>query len=291
MTLLPTNPMPTTATPTPDPPRGLLGRAGNVVRRLAGNLLDAALPQTCLITNQPVGPAHTPLVPQAAADLAALAATRYCRRCGRTARPETIHTRRKDHCPLCRKETFWSVAEVVRVGPYEPVLRALLVGIKYTGHERSVTLAADLLATALADRPWLSDVDALIPVPMHPLRRLQRPVDHARELALLSAQRLGLRMRRAVRRAVYRPSQVESFSRAARFANVQGCFRLRRGTNVRGQTFCVVDNILTTGATLNEVARVLRNAGAKRIYGAVVARTPPPGQVQPEPVAHESDLD
>ncbi|RMF74670.1 MAG: hypothetical protein D6744_14295, partial [Planctomycetota bacterium] len=69
-------------------------------------------------------------------------------------------------------------------------------------------------------------------------------------------------------------------SRTARFENVRGCFAPTRRPAVAGARVCIVDNLLVTGATIHEVAKVLRAAGARRIYAAVAARTVMSGDYQ-----------
>jgi len=61
-----------------------------------------------------------------------------------------------------------------------------------------------------------------------------------------------------------------------RFPNVRGAFRLRRGYDVRGARVLLIDDILTTGATASEVARVLKKSGAKMVHVVVLARTQQP---------------
>ncbi|NLF32706.1 MAG: ComF family protein [Planctomycetes bacterium] len=242
-------------------------------------VLDAAFPQTCPVTGQWLPGGADRLAPTAAAELAGLLATPYCPRCGRTARAETLQD---GACPGCRTERFWNVAAVVRLGPYEPPLRDLLLGMKFAGHERNARLLSAPLAERLAALPTWSSVDALVPVPMHPLRRAQRPCDHAVVLALLLGERLGVPVLQPLRRPRYRPSQSAAVSSAARFRNVRDCFAARPGVSVAGRTLCLVDNVMTSGATICEVSRVLRAAGARRLLAAVCARTTLRGAPQPQ---------
>jgi len=260
------------------PPRAL--------RQLAGPLLDALLPQTCVACDGWIPANSPPLCPACRAAIERTRALPYCPRCGRTKPPASIHEK---HCARCRTERFWNVAGLARVGLYrEEALRRMLVGLKFTGGERNAAQLGGLLADALREKPWLGELDALVPVPMHRLRRWQRPCNHARILAAAVAQRLSLPVRpAAVRRVKYAISQTRTFSRAQRFKNVEGCFGPARRPNVAGRTVCIIDNLLVTGATIHEVSKVLRKAGAKRIYAAVVARSTLPGDPQPPPEAFE----
>lgn len=194
---------------------------------------------------------------------------------------------REDDCAGCRSEAFWNVAEVVRAGEYTGALRAMIVRLKYSGQPRDAAGLGRLLARQIAAASWFPQVDALVPVPMHRLRRLQRPSNHAAVLAesclryLRSAAgaKAGLRLRSAVvRRSRYSASQTRKATRHARFENVRDCFAPRPRANLTGQTVCIIDNLLVSGATVTEVSKVLRKLGARRIYAAVLARTPPPGE-------------
>ncbi len=239
--------------------------------RLAGHsLLDAALPQTCVISNEWLPSGTGQVSPEARDALEARAVQSYCPRCARSARPETMYD---GGCGGCRKERFWNVAEIVRIGAYDAVLRGPLLKLKYAGREGCARYLADMLARPLRRRPWTGELDALVPVPSHWIRRWQRPCDHATVLAAEVSKRIGIPVMNAVRRVKYGPSQVRATTVAQRFENVAGCFGMRRRHDVGDMSVCIVDNLVTSGATLHEVSKVLRAAGAKRIYAAVAART------------------
>jgi ComF family protein len=259
----------------------------NAARATIGGLLDALLPQTCVACDGWIAADQSPVCPACRATLEATAALPYCPRCGRTTPPLSIHEK---GCARCRTEDFWNVAGVVRVGLYrEETLRRMLVGLKFTGSEREADFLGALLAEALRRQSWAGELQALVPVPMHPLRRMQRPCDHARLLAEAVSRRLGVPVRRAaIRRVKYSISQTRTPSRAQRFENIKGCFGPARRPNVAGKTVCIIDNLLVTGATIHEVSKVLRKAGAKRIYAAVIARSTLPGDPQPPPEAFQA---
>lgn len=259
--------------------------AGKVLASAGGAVLDALLPQTCLACGAALPGAAGPVCPGCAAQVTAVAARPGCPRCGRTLPAESIHGH---GCARCRTEDFWNVAGVARIGLYVPALRGLLLGLKYAGRERNADWLAERMADAMRAAGWAAALDALVPVPMHWLRRLQRPGNHAALLTEALARRLHLPVVRLVRRARHSRSQVGLPTKAQRFENVRGCFGPpprwwrwtpagRRAGDVAGRTLCIVDNLLVTGATVHEVAKVLRKAGARRIYAAVAVRTPAPG--------------
>lgn len=244
---------------------GVLTSAAGVFRDVAHGLLDAALPQTCVACEQWL-PSGAGVACQACHDqISTVIALPYCSRCGRTLPRPAIH---EDGCARCKSEYHWNVAGVARVGLYTPAIRSLTVGLKYRGHERLADYMADWLAAALRERGWLEGLDALVPVPMHWLRRAQRPCDHSRVLTEALARRVKLPVVRFVRRVKNSPSQTGLTSRAARFENVKGCFGPPRWylplwskPDVRGKIVCIVDNLVSTGATVMRTSKVLRRAG------------------------------
>lgn len=255
------------------------------LKGLGGGLLDLLVPQTCVACGEWLTTGAGAACARCDGEMRAGFAEEYCRRCGRTLPTVAIH---EGGCARCRTEPFWNVAGVARVGRYTPVTRQALLALKHRGDERCAAYFAELLEAALRDCGWVGQIDALVPVPMHWLRRWQRPCDHAHLLAEALAERLGLPVVRLVRRAKHTPSQTGMSSKTQRFENVRGCFgppgwwwRLTRGgrcvPTLAGRTVCIVDNLLVAGATVHEVSKVLRRAGARRIYALVVARPPAPG--------------
>ena len=249
------------------------------IRALFRILGDAILPQTCAVCGEWIPAGQGMTCPTCHEELAAIRAIPYCGRCGRTMPRVAID---EQGCARCRREPYWNIAGIVRVGAYPPALRPIVTGLKYAGHERNADLAAVLLGNALVQSGWQDRLDGLVPVPMHWLRRWQRPCDHAELLAAALARRTGLAVLRAMRRIRHTPSQTRVHSETQRFQNVKGCFALRRGHEVMvaGKRVCIVDNLLATGATICEVSKVLRRAGAKCIYAAVISRTVLSGDTQ-----------
>jgi len=261
------------------PARGRRFAFGNLLLR---GLLDVALPQSCVVCDRIVPSTADPLCDTCRRAIDDLRRLPCCPRCARTMHPAAIHGH---GCRGCRTERYWNVAGLVRVAPYEESLRRMLIRLKHSRDARPGDLLGRLLAEELRRR-WIDQVEALVPVPMHWLRRWQRPREHALALAQAVARELGVPVQRAaVRRVKYAQSQMRLSSREQRFENVRNCFGPARRPNVAGKTVCIIDNLVVTGATIHEVSKVLRRAGAKRIYAAVVARATPPGGWQADPAA------
>jgi ComF family protein len=121
--------------------------------------------------------------------------------------------------------------------------------------------------------------DRLVPVPLAAARLRERGYNQAWQIARPLARRLGCAAHAGlVRRLKDTPHQL-ALPPGERAANIRGAFAVERGRlgEVRGQRIAIVDDVMTTGATAAELARVLRDAGAAAVEVWVVARTPAPG--------------
>ena len=113
----------------------------------------------------------------------------------------------------------------------------------------------------------LTGADVVVAVPLHRSRERERGFNQAREIG----RHLGLPIADALARTRRTPSQAD-LPAARRHANVRGAFEWRQSVSVKGRTIVLVDDVSTTGATLNACARPLLNAGAKEVRALTAAR-------------------
>jgi ComF family protein len=151
---------------------------------------------------------------------------------------------------------------------YEFPCDGLVQALKY----RARLALAGFFARSLASRP-LSEVDLIVPMPLHPRRLAERGFNQALEIARGLARHLGRPIEpRGVLRVKNTPPQTE-LPYEERAKNVRGAFLCK--LDLSGTSIAVLDDVMTTGATLNELARALKRAGASRVENFVVARTVP----------------
>jgi ComF family protein len=169
-------------------------------------------------------------------------------------------------CHGCRRQTALSGLTII--GSYEGVVRQLVLGLKYE-HQRLAaeplgTLLAHRLAQALSSTPSFQVVTS---VPTASSRLRQRGFDHARLLARAVAAELAL----PYRPLLYRHSNVRQVGsgRAQRLSQVEGLFHAIGPTPA---AILLIDDVTTTGATLNACATALRKGGAAAVWAAVAAR-------------------
>jgi ComF family protein len=178
-------------------------------------------------------------------------------------------------CARCRRQR--PVLSAARsAGEYSGSLREIVHAFKYEGRRVLAPRLAGMMRSA--GRDILDGADALVPVPLHPWRAMARGFNQADDLAT----HLGLPIWRVLRRRRHGPPQA-SLPAARRHSNVRGAYALRSGVpaasirgrlraRLRGRTVVLVDDVMTTGATLNACAEVLVSAGAQAVRALTVAR-------------------
>jgi competence protein ComFC len=228
--------------------------------RLCGKMLDTAtripICNSCLATLQPLaGPG--------------------CSRCGRPfASPVATENSELPLCHICRRGLYdFDFAR--SYGAYTPSLAGAIMLLKY----QEVTPLAKWFAAALGKtfeghrEKFVADV--VVPVPVHALRLRERGYNHAELIARPLARSLGLPCRSYLLvRSRPRPDKLRLTLRE-RWRSVRGAYTIRHGQRVDNLRILLVDDVLTTGATLDACSRALRKAGAARVAALTVARAIP----------------
>lgn len=192
-----------------------------------------------------------------------------CLICGRPFAAEV----EEDHlCEDClRKKPFYEVVRAPYL--YEGGLMEAIHQFKYAGKSHLVNSLGPLL-TSFARR-WLNKTDGylMMPVPLHPKRLRERGFNQSLLLARYAAPPLGVELDfLSLRRIRYTQPQT-GLSTNERRKNVRRAFEVTDKKAAKGRTILLVDDVTTTGNTLNECARVLKRAGAKEVLCLTLART------------------
>ncbi len=151
-------------------------------------------------------------------------------------------------------------------------LREIVHRFKYGRELWLVQPLADFLEKGLADSRLAGRTfDGVIGVPLHPRRKREREFNQSEVLGKELAKRTGWQYLDALERLRYTVTQTH-FDRDHRMQNLRNAFRVRQNAPVSGKNLLLVDDILTTGSTLDECARTLLEAGAQSICALTVAR-------------------
>lgn len=172
-------------------------------------------------------------------------------------------------CGLCLKQPPPLDGSIIPFR-YAAPLDHLLLGLKFGQQLPNARLLGGLLAEAIA-ASTRELPDCIIPVPLHPSRLRERGYNQALELARPIAQHLGVPLCEGL---VLRPKHTAAQStleKMARRRNIKGAFVVRGELPAH---IAIVDDVVTTGSTVNELARVLRRGGAKRVVVWACARVP-----------------
>lgn len=174
-----------------------------------------------------------------------------------------------DLCPACRSRPK-AFAAIAVVGSHQGALRQGIVQWKFHNCPGLGELLGDLLVEAMRRQFWLKYVDGLVPVPQPWNRWLIRRSFPVGELVSHVGSTLGLHVWPVLKARPHR-RQV-GLGPEDRLRNVRGVFQVRRGLDLRGRRLCLIDDVTTTGATLDSAATALKRCGAAEVYAAAIAR-------------------
>ena len=173
-------------------------------------------------------------------------------------------------CPNCEGRR-WHLSVIVSGCRHEGLVRDLIHRFKYGRDQSLVRPLGELLFPSLLD-PRLAgrSFDAVVPVPLHPLREREREFNQAALLASRLGKHAGIPVAHLLRRSRQTGHQAR-FDRRERLANMNGVFLVRKGVP-SGASLLLVDDVVTTGTTLDACAAALLLAGASEVCAVTVAR-------------------
>ena len=213
------------------------------------------LPGSCLLCA--ADSAGSLLCPACTADLPPLPAT-LCPQCGED-------TTLGERCGACLKDPP-AFARTIALFRYEFPVDRLIQALKY-GHQ--LALAA-WLGERLGERLVATDHDLLLPLPLHPSRLRTRGFNQSLEIARVTSNKLGIPLNPGILTRIRATPPQAGLPLKKRGRNVRGAFEC--SSDLAGQRILLVDDVMTTGSTLREAARILKLHGAGQITVAVAAR-------------------
>lgn len=170
-------------------------------------------------------------------------------------------------CPNCFDWGNKTLNRVISVAPYQGFYRELIQDLKNQGRKETAKLLGGLMAEKAARSGISSKVELVIPVPLHPHREIERGFNQSRWLAGEVAFNLAIPLNDSLLVRISHESSQSVLGRSDRRKNIAGIFRCVNPQTIRGKGILLVDDIITTGATLLSCAGTLQESGAGEIYG------------------------
>jgi len=255
----------------PDAPASNAARLARAARQLVAGAIDLVYPSHCMACGEGLD-GTAALCLSCAAKVHWIGHDR-CRRCGAGV---GLHRGAVESCPECATHPPAFVEEACAVAKYGGPLRAVILGLKFGGGLQAVPMLARLLATRIRDTQLLQNAAgwAVVPVPLAPPDARQRGFNQAEELARALTRDFPVRPDVGLLRKTRATRPQATLDHAARAQNLRGVFAVdhKRARRYAATGVLLVDDVMTTGATLAECARALHEAGIRRIRGAVIAR-------------------
>jgi len=190
--------------------------------------------------------------------------------CSRCAAPAPAASIREAGCMRCEQTPF-HFQRLAALGVYQGELRSIVLRMKHVSGESLAIATGKLLARRIRELDWPSP-ELVTGVPMHWTRRLWRSVNAAGVLAEAVADELRLPVALDLVRARRNAPRQSRLTPARRRHNMRGVFRASAAYDIRDTHVLVTDDVLTTGATANAMAKALRQAGAASVSVGVIAR-------------------
>ncbi len=229
------------------------------------SIMDFLLPPLCMSCDCPVGE-HQTLCADCWKDVHFIT-TPYCACCGASF---DLPVEEGTLCGGCLDKTpAYDLARAAFL--YDDTSKGLILRLKHADQLHPVPALAKWLVRA-GDEFW-AETDLIIPVPLHRWRLLKRRYNQAALLARSITKRMDVPVEYDLLQRI-KPTQSQGHkNRKERYENLRGAFAVKAGADIKGKNILLVDDVLTTGATVETCAKVLKKAGAEKVFVVTLART------------------
>ncbi len=237
-------------------------------------LASVVAPAGCRLCERPLlNASRIPICPECLGAFARIAQP-WCECCGRpfyVVPTAELATTALTLCRLCRAKTF-AFEHARSFGVYDSALHHAILLLKYEEILRLGDWFAERLHEVAMREPQIFRADVVVPVPLHPARQRERGYNQAELIAKPLAKKMRIKQGSYLLvRTKPRPARMV-LSRKEHWESVKDAYEARKGSQVNGLRVLLVDDVMTTGATLDACARALLAAGAASVVGLTVAR-------------------
>jgi ComF family protein len=178
-------------------------------------------------------------------------------------------------CPWCRGRGLYPFDKIVRLGKFVDPLKKLIHQMKYHRRWGLAELLTDRLLAEERTKNLLERADVILPVPLHWSRQIGRGYNQAAVMAEVLSHRCKLKLLHPIKRTVNTASQTVAHSATARHENVKDAFGPAKAAGIVDRHVIVVDDVMTTAATLQAVGRSLKAAKPASLNAIILAVADP----------------
>lgn len=239
-----------------------LSRVGHQILDLKEAVLDFVLPPVCILCGSHLS-RQEKIVCRGCWDSLAVLPSPFCPGCKSSLAKGDLS------CRICFSKS--NLCAVRSMGVFDGHFQKLVHGFKYQ-HKMSL---GKRLGRALGEKLFQDEVaarfDCVVPVPLHSARKRERGFNQSEILAQQISEATDLPLLKKVLKRIRNTKDQTKLTPEERIENVKGAFALKDQEIIKQKKIILVDDVMTTGATLGECAAVLTKAGAKRVMGATIA--------------------
>lgn len=225
-------------------------------------ILDILFPRRCPVCGGIVRPAGSLICPPCFRELSFVKSP-VCKKCGKEILDETM-----EYCEDCMSHRHGFEYGIALLN-YDEVARKSMVQIKYKNKREYLEFYGAAMATRYETAISRMHVDVIVPIPVHRSRLIKRGFNQAEVLAEILGERLGIPVEPDVLVRTKKTLPQKELSARERLENLSGAFRVRKVPDGI-KSVLLVDDIYTTGSTMEACSRALRAAGVERVYFAVI---------------------
>ena len=246
-----------------------------LLRSLTTRLIDFCYPRVCLACDRALdesSDSDLSLCDDCTVQLRSLESAAFCDRCGMPL------VELDDPCAHCSGKGVPHFERIVRLGVFHDPLKHMIHQMKYHRRWPIAQMLGKRLVEHERAKALLSETDVLVSVPLHPFRQISRGYNQAEVIARTIGKACDLPLAKPIIRVRRTPMQTAMPSQSQRLENMRDAFALVNDKYVRGKHVVLIDDVTTTGATLQAAARALVEAKPASLCALVVAVADPKHQ-------------
>ncbi len=172
-------------------------------------------------------------------------------------------------CKSCEKKS--PISALFACGTFDDFFRSVVHGLKYDSLLPLANKLSCMLASRLMNADAVRLIDLIIPIPLHWTRQRQRGFNQSFVFAQSLSDKTSLPVTDDLLKRVKRTKDQTGLNASQRVNNMKGAFSVTKHDAVAGKRILLIDDVTTTGATLNEAALELRKSGCRNVFAAVIA--------------------